>query len=98
MEQKMCKDCEHFYQHYVYDQNQYHSANCGHCVYPALKDRRPETKACVHFKEVLVREVPPKKKEQGPVQVIINCSVCTLNDGVQRKGNLVINDHTPEKR
>ena len=29
--------------------------NCGHCVYPRIKERVPDHKACEHFVE---RELP----------------------------------------
>ena len=45
-----CKDCFYFRQHYVKSGKTYLKAGCGHCKYPRLKNRRPETPACGYFK------------------------------------------------
>ena len=45
-----CKDCFYFRQHYVKRDNIFLEAGCGHCKYPRLKSRRPETPACGNFK------------------------------------------------
>ncbi len=44
-----CKNCQHFHQHYTVSQSKFHGCDCGHCVYPRLKTRKPDTKACKHF-------------------------------------------------
>ena len=46
-----CKDCYYFRQHYVKFGKYYTKAGCGHCKYPRLKNRRPETPACGNFKQ-----------------------------------------------
>ena len=51
MKTVQCKDCKHFRQHYIRFGYRYDTAACGHCVYPRLKHRRPDTQACVHFKQ-----------------------------------------------
>lgn len=47
-----CGNCEHFMQHYVWWENGiysgYTATNCGHCMYPRMKDRRAE-QCCQHF-------------------------------------------------
>ena len=80
MEDKTCKDCEYFRQHYIYTAKKFLTANCGHCVNPALKNRRPQTKACPNFEPASTREVPPPEKPASPMQIIINCSSCTLSE------------------
>ena len=45
-----CKDCFYFRQHYVKRDDIFLEAGCGHCKYPRLKSRRPETPACGNFK------------------------------------------------
>lgn len=51
MEEPTCGNCAHFRQHYIpWHDGIYHKIPCGHCVYPRLKHRSPETFACVYFK------------------------------------------------
>ena len=56
MNKPTCKQCIHFYQHYILDEQRCTSVNCGHCNYPRLKSRTPTTPACKHF---ALREIPP---------------------------------------
>ena len=50
MNRQQCKDCIHFYQHYVCpDGERYMTTYCGHCVYPRIKKRVPDTRSCEHF-------------------------------------------------
>jgi len=52
MEEYTCENCTHFRQHYIHFWEQrYDAIPCGHCVYPRLKYRRPDTLACVYFRE-----------------------------------------------
>lgn len=50
MDRSTCKDCSHFRQHYIRFGRSYREAHCGHCVYPRVKRRTPDTKACSEFK------------------------------------------------
>lgn len=45
----LCHDCQHFHQHYIKDNEWCVSVCCGHCTYPRLKSRKPDTPACNHF-------------------------------------------------
>ena len=59
MTENTCKNCAHFYQHYVYFLEQrYEPIPCGHCVYPRLKYRTPETLSCIHFQKKTKETVP----------------------------------------
>lgn len=49
MEQPVCKDCTHFRQHFILDEQSCSAVSCGHCAYPRLKYRRPDEKVCPHF-------------------------------------------------
>ena len=52
MENLVCMNCRYFRQHYVrVGRNYYMETNCGHCVHPKLKDRKPDARACDRFKE-----------------------------------------------
>lgn len=53
-DKKICRNCKHFWQHYVYSKSydgymKYTPCNAGHCAIPRLKNRSPEHKACVYF-------------------------------------------------
>lgn len=50
MEEKICKNCQHFYQHYIrIGRGRYTRCECGHCVYPRVNSRPPRMPACDHF-------------------------------------------------
>ncbi len=53
--EKICKNCQYYTQHYIRWGRGYTKISCGHCREPRLKNRKPETLACVYYKE--------KKKE-----------------------------------
>lgn len=55
---KTCKECEHFRQHYVLDAQRGTPVNCGHCVYPGIKHRRPDTSACRYFVQCTGKDLP----------------------------------------
>ena len=59
-EQACCKTCKHFRQHYVQYGRRYDWANCGHCVYPRLKTRAPDTPACGHYRPRGEKKETPK--------------------------------------
>ena len=56
-----CKNCIHFHPHYVLDKYSCAAVPCGHCAHPRLKHRRPEDKACTHFKAG-TRPLPDREK------------------------------------
>ena len=39
-----CANCRHYMRHYVFmpESNGYIPVDCGHCMYPRIKYRRPE--------------------------------------------------------
>ena len=57
-EEKVCYNCKHFWQHYIYNKrhNRFDFCNAGHCVKPRIKNRKPDQKACEYFKQ---------RKEEG---------------------------------
>ena len=59
MEELICKNCIHFRQHYVPGGSGFMEAGCGHCVYPRLKHRKPDTFGCANFE----RKEPEEKKD-----------------------------------
>lgn len=44
-----CKTCKHFTQHYTLDEQTCMPVDCGHCCYPRLKKRVPDTPACANY-------------------------------------------------
>ena len=49
MEGNTCGSCGYFHQHYVMDSQTCTAICCGHCSYPRLKHRKPDTPACKYF-------------------------------------------------
>ena len=49
MSNAKCKNCQYFYPHYVLGEQKIGWVNCGHCVFPKLRHKRPDTPACPHF-------------------------------------------------
>ena len=60
MDAPMCKDCAHFYQHYVLTEEKCIQAYCGHCCYGRQKRRRPDDKVCEGF-DPNPRPVPSRR-------------------------------------
>ncbi len=48
MEEKTCKDCKYFRQHYGLDSRGFFRVFCGHCVYERPKRKRPDN-TCERF-------------------------------------------------
>ena len=48
---QICENCKYYIQHYVRHGRGYGIVYCGHCCYPRLKSRKPDTPACKHYKE-----------------------------------------------
>ena len=66
MDKTTCKDCGHFYQHYVLTEEKCIQAYCGHCCYEHQKRRRPDDKICEGF-DPHPRFVPSRK---GSIQYL----------------------------
>ena len=50
MTEKTCGGCAHFRRHYIrYKSGRYMPLFDGHCVFPRLKPRKTDTRACEHF-------------------------------------------------
>ena len=49
MEDKICKNCAHYYRHYILQKDCCMPINCGHCTYRRLKTMKPEKAACENF-------------------------------------------------
>ena len=56
MNNSTCKNCAHYRQHYIIDEQSCTTVDCGHCIYPRIKHRQPRHPACGHY---VCRTIPP---------------------------------------
>ena len=49
MEEKQCKNCQHYMQHFALDKSRIFSVYCGHCTLGRVKRKLPDAKACEDF-------------------------------------------------
>jgi len=49
--EEVCANCKHYCQHYSLGSklSSPYWVNCGHCIFPRLKNRKPDCKVCEHF-------------------------------------------------
>lgn len=47
--EEVCGNCKHFHYHYCGCDGRYHPLNCGHCVYPRMKNRQPGLAGCKNW-------------------------------------------------
>ncbi len=50
MQNSTCKTCNFFVQHYYKRNNRFFILYCGHCIYPRIKNRNPDTPSCNYYK------------------------------------------------
>lgn len=65
--EEICRNCEHFIVHYVKSDGSFVEIFAGHCVYPAIKDRKSDQKACKHFVE------RTEKEEEKILHITLKC-------------------------
>ena len=58
MEEKQCKNCQYFMQHYTLTDSRLIQVDCGHCIFKNPKRKRPTQNVCEHFEQ---GEVPLAK-------------------------------------
>ncbi len=49
MDNNFCNTCAHYRQHYTFDHRKIFRVYCGHCTYPKVKTKRPDSTACDHY-------------------------------------------------
>ena len=49
MNDKECKTCQYFKQHYTLDNRKIFCVYCGHCTLQRAKRKRPDSKACEFY-------------------------------------------------
>ena len=62
MDDNVCKNCEHFRQHYSLDSKKIFPVFCGHCVFDRPKTKRP-FQSCKNFMRRESQEDPFVSKE-----------------------------------
>lgn len=62
MEEEQCKNCVHYRQHYTLSNQRATAVNCGHCTQSRMKTRKPDSKACIHFTEKAVCDLPNREE------------------------------------
>ena len=63
MEQRTCRTCIYYRQHYSLNQRQIFQVYCGHCTNQRTKTKRPDSKACENYTQVKQGEEPFVTKE-----------------------------------
>ena len=51
MEEKYCKNCRYYIQHYALVEHRIIQVHCGHCTWKTPKAKPPNRKACEHFEQ-----------------------------------------------
>ncbi|MBP1575972.1 MAG: hypothetical protein J6A68_00415 [Oscillospiraceae bacterium] len=49
MNEKQCKDCQYYLQHFTFDGRKIVRVYCGHCTFSRARQKRPDLKACENF-------------------------------------------------
>ena len=49
MDEKRCKNCQYYLQHFAFSKRRIFRVYCGHCTFTRPKRRRPDAKACDHY-------------------------------------------------
>ena len=49
MDEKQCRNCQHYLQHFALKGNRLLRVYCGHCIFIRAKRKHPDTKACENF-------------------------------------------------
>ena len=61
MAQHQCSTCNYYIQHYAkINHTGYRPVACGHCFYPRIKSRKPESPACEYFEPLPVQSPTPQ--------------------------------------
>ncbi len=63
MEEKLCKDCKHFRQHFSMNERKIFRVYCGHCTFQRPRTKKPDAKVCENFVPGTVSEDAFASKE-----------------------------------
>ena len=56
MNNKLCKNCAHFHQHYALDRQKIFRVHYGHCMQHRVRKKQPDSIACDRFVPALPDE------------------------------------------
>lgn len=63
MDDYICGNCIYFRQHYILEVERCTAINCGHCIYPRLKNRKPGSEACANYSARTTPLVLPDREQ-----------------------------------
>lgn len=63
MKDPTCSSCVYFRQHYSLDSKKLFQVYCGHCTYPRVRSKKPDSKACQQYVKKPTDESPFVSKE-----------------------------------
>jgi len=63
MDQKTCRSCAYFLQHYILNERKLVRIYCGHCTHGKPITKRPTAKSCPHYIEAPPDEAAFASKE-----------------------------------
>lgn len=49
MDNRQCKSCGHYAQHYTFGKERLFAVYCGHCTCSRVKQKQPDSKACERY-------------------------------------------------
>ena len=49
MNERQCKECQHFMQHYVFNKRKIFRVYCGHCTFAGARRKLPDASVCENF-------------------------------------------------
>ena len=49
MDKQRCNTCVHYRQHYAFDERHIFRVYCGHCTFPKVKTKCPDSKICENY-------------------------------------------------
>jgi len=49
MDEKLCKTCQYYLQHFTMNNRRIIRVYCGHCTFSRSRNKRPDAKACENY-------------------------------------------------
>ena len=49
MDERLCKNCQHYIQHLALNKNRLIRVYCGHCTFGKARRKQPDAKACENY-------------------------------------------------
>ena len=86
MEEKQCKNCQFYLQHYALDKRKIFRVHCGHCTFTRPRRKRPDAKACENYAPGTVPEDAFASKEYLSKELLHYLLSLELLPGIEEKG------------